>query len=410
MRTLSVWLVVGAVAAFAVPAVADSVELFGQTYEVQRFDYFMEIEFPNPDPEQEPVWPIVNMMEIEGARYIGDNRLLLASEKMSVVTYKTICVEAELVTDAQTGQITGLEFVRLVFWQDPPIPPDPGYDLSPSGLAINTGETGLGAGGNLVVSDTENQIVHGYDFETGEPIPWWDPPLDPNDPLHDGWSVLPEAYEPEDVVYVPERDQFYLVQEDDVGTYGGFRLVVFDPDGTYDAEGSWDTPSPAGGKPKGLAYMPDVDALPAMFHGAGGALLLTWDDEGPALDVYDLDGNLLAYEPLDAEVQQILDPGQQTIAIESCAVDPETGRLFLVQQGDVTLDNYLFVLTPLVVGDMDCDGDVDFDDIAPFVLALGGEAGYQAGYPHCRWLNADANGDGTVTFDDIAPFVTLIGG
>ncbi len=63
-----------------------------------------------------------------------------------------------------------------------------------------------------------------------------------------------------------------------------------------------------------------------------------------------------------------------------------------------------------MAGDMDCDGEVDFDDIDPFVLALGGEEGYLAAYPDCIWLNADTNGDGSVGFDDIDPFVALIGG
>ncbi len=59
-------------------------------------------------------------------------------------------------------------------------------------------------------------------------------------------------------------------------------------------------------------------------------------------------------------------------------------------------------------GDLDCDGDVDFDDISPFVLALGGQAGYEAQYPECNWLNADCNEDGTVDFDDISAFVALL--
>ena len=66
-------------------------------------------------------------------------------------------------------------------------------------------------------------------------------------------------------------------------------------------------------------------------------------------------------------------------------------------------------LNPSSPGDLDCDGDVDFDDINPFVLALGGEAGYLAEYPDCNWLNADCNDDGNVDFDDINPFVALIG-
>jgi len=65
--------------------------------------------------------------------------------------------------------------------------------------------------------------------------------------------------------------------------------------------------------------------------------------------------------------------------------------------------------SPFTLGDLDCDGDVDFDDINPFVLALSGEAAYLDDYPDCRWLNADIDGDGDVDFDDIDPFVTLLG-
>jgi len=65
--------------------------------------------------------------------------------------------------------------------------------------------------------------------------------------------------------------------------------------------------------------------------------------------------------------------------------------------------------TPLF-GDLDCDGDVDFDDINPFVVALSGQAAYEAAYPDCFWLHADCDQDGDVDFDDINPFVALLGG
>ncbi len=63
-----------------------------------------------------------------------------------------------------------------------------------------------------------------------------------------------------------------------------------------------------------------------------------------------------------------------------------------------------------LLGDMDCSGAVDFDDISPFVLALSGEAAYYGQYPDCNWMNADCNEDGDVDFDDINAFVLLIGG
>jgi len=73
---------------------------------------------------------------------------------------------------------------------------------------------------------------------------------------------------------------------------------------------------------------------------------------------------------------------------------------------DLYMRNYV---GSAVVGDLDCDGDVDFDDINPFVLALSGEAAYLVQYPDCHWLNADCDGDGDVDFDDINPFVALMG-
>ncbi len=59
-------------------------------------------------------------------------------------------------------------------------------------------------------------------------------------------------------------------------------------------------------------------------------------------------------------------------------------------------------------GDLNCDGNVDFGDINPFVLALTNPAGYAAQYPNCDRLNADINGDGVVDFGDINPFVRLL--
>ncbi|MEW6249900.1 MAG: hypothetical protein AB1716_04580 [Planctomycetota bacterium] len=60
------------------------------------------------------------------------------------------------------------------------------------------------------------------------------------------------------------------------------------------------------------------------------------------------------------------------------------------------------------VGDLNCDGQVNFADINPFVLALSDPAGYAAAYPHCNILNGDCNADGHVDFDDINPFVALL--
>lgn len=62
----------------------------------------------------------------------------------------------------------------------------------------------------------------------------------------------------------------------------------------------------------------------------------------------------------------------------------------------------------LTYGDLNCDGNVDFSDINPFVLALASPAQYQQSYPSCNILNGDINQDGAVDFADINPFVNCI--
>ncbi len=101
----------------------------------------------------------------------------------------------------------------------------------------------------------------------------------------------------------------------------------------------------------------------------------------------------------------------------SAASDVEVradGSIVIIGHGfNATTDRYealLWQFTPQMLGDLNCDGVVNFDDINPFVLALSNPAGYQAAYPDCDILNGDCNGDGVVTFDDINPFVALLAG
>jgi hypothetical protein len=63
---------------------------------------------------------------------------------------------------------------------------------------------------------------------------------------------------------------------------------------------------------------------------------------------------------------------------------------------------------PKTPGDMNCSGEVDFDDIDPFVVALISQSDYESQYPGCNFLNADVNGDDSVDFSDIDPFVELL--
>jgi hypothetical protein len=66
-----------------------------------------------------------------------------------------------------------------------------------------------------------------------------------------------------------------------------------------------------------------------------------------------------------------------------------------------------------LVGDLNCNGSVGFDDINPFVQYLSNFAAWQAAYPNCPATNGDINGDsvyGQGSFGDINPFVALLSG
>ncbi len=68
---------------------------------------------------------------------------------------------------------------------------------------------------------------------------------------------------------------------------------------------------------------------------------------------------------------------------------------------------------PVCRGDMDCDGQIGFGDINPFVLYLSNNALWQTTYAGCNPVNGDINQDGTygeASFGDINPFVALLSG
>lgn len=59
-------------------------------------------------------------------------------------------------------------------------------------------------------------------------------------------------------------------------------------------------------------------------------------------------------------------------------------------------------------GDLNCDGEVDFGDINPFVKILADPSGWRIEFPGCDFLNGDINEDASVNFADINPFVALL--
>jgi hypothetical protein len=62
----------------------------------------------------------------------------------------------------------------------------------------------------------------------------------------------------------------------------------------------------------------------------------------------------------------------------------------------------------LQTGDLDCDSDVDFDDIDDLILGLTDPAAYEALFGMSADVKGDTDGDGNLDFDDIAGFVEML--
>ena len=70
-------------------------------------------------------------------------------------------------------------------------------------------------------------------------------------------------------------------------------------------------------------------------------------------------------------------------------------------EGNIAL-NGAFVPSPILLGDVNINGEVSFADIGPFITLLGQSGAYQ--------IEADTNEDDVVSFADIGPFITILGG
>jgi hypothetical protein len=65
----------------------------------------------------------------------------------------------------------------------------------------------------------------------------------------------------------------------------------------------------------------------------------------------------------------------------------------------------------ICIGDLNCNGHIDFGDINPFTLYLSNNAAWQAANPGCPAKNGDINCDGVygqASFGDINPFTALV--
>jgi hypothetical protein len=119
---------------------------------------------------------------------------------------------------------------------------------------------------------------------------------------------------------------------------------------------------------------------------------------------------LLPYEPSPGDMIEILAAagglGATTFAEVVQPAGMPAGLTFDVVYNPTGLQ--LVVISQLLLGDLDCDGDVDFDDIDDFVLGLTDPQEYENQFGLAPEVKGDTDGDGDIDFDDIDDFVAIL--
>ncbi|MFN7019998.1 MAG: GC-type dockerin domain-anchored protein [Phycisphaerales bacterium] len=394
----------GLVGLASAAASGQTITLFGKQYEVRRFDYSQSVLMPNIAFPSDPPIPL---FEAEGVHYVGGNRLIMSADDIADIAIgnpDNWFVEVSVLTSG--CRVTGIAYSRTVATVDAATD---GYDPNPSGVTVNSGLTGLSAEGNLVVCGGAGRL-YGFSLAPatfGQPIEF---------PQSSGCLAIPGTcgidisgsnQNAEDVAYVPgdgaRPDQFFVINQDLVGLDGA-GIERWSSTGTLLGSfvvGGAVEPGLNGGVAKGVVYLPDSPNLPASIRRPEGIVLISFDRNFPALQAFDLNGNLLATEYLTVSgtpappFRLDMSGCSQRMHIESIAADPATGRLFLVNQGSFLTCNYMWVLTPTrCVGDFNNAGGTTVQDIFDFLNA------YFTADPA-----ADVNCSGSVTVQDIFDFL-----
>ncbi len=135
------------------------------------------------------------------------------------------------------------------------------------------------------------------------------------------------------------------------------------------------------------------------------------------IDPYDELGEIK--DPNDVQIREfVITSGNGTpeLALLSFGLD-EQGEIYIVGFGttDGVNDNQgtvrkIVSARLLMLGDMDCDDDVDFDDIGAFVLGLTDAEAYEQQFGIPPTVKGDLDEDGDQDFDDIDGFVGVLSG
>ena len=158
--------------------------------------------------------------------------------------------------------------------------------------------------------------------------------------------------------------------------------------------GFWGEPEDLGGS----VASDFIDELAAFVIFDGPGILEDNSGQELALDSgYDMDADAFQFARINFVVLE--STGGESVDI---LVSPGTGGI--VNNGELltpTFGTATVVVGKELVGDVNCDGEIDLLDVAPFVVAI------TAGD---FFVKADINQDGYVDLLDVAPFVDLLTG
>jgi probable HAF family extracellular repeat protein len=194
----------------------------------------------------------------------------------------------------------------------------------------------------------------------------------------------------------------------DLGTLGGTTSQAYAINDARQVVGVADT---AAGQPH--AFLFTVDASGNVLTrtdlgvlGGGYSYAYAINQNGAVVGTSDWRAFLWQNGTL-TDLNTVLPPGSGWALHSAWAID-DTGRI--AGSGTHHGQPRAFLLEPVLLGDLNCDGLVNAFDIDPFVLALTDPAGYAAAFPDCSSSAADINQDGAVNTFDIDPFVLLLTG
>ncbi len=148
---------------------------------------------------------------------------------------------------------------------------------------------------------------------------------------------------------------------------------------------------------------------------SGGATLTYSDVQGGFFGIGNIDADPLFVDPNNGNFRlqtasPCIDAGDPDFVPAPGATDMDgLKRLWDGDaDGHAAVDMGAYEFGSHRYGDLDCNGNLDFGDINPFVLALSNPAGYHAAFPGCDLMLADISGDGVLNFWDINPFAALL--